>query len=90
MTGERVHRTSHSVEVDAPASAVFGLISDATRWPLFFPENVHVERLEFDGTNERLRMWATAGGRLRSWISNGSRIPGPGASSSARPTPSCP
>lgn len=76
MTGERVHRTSHSVEVDAPAGAVFGLISDATRWPLFFPENVHVERLEFDGTNERLRMWATAGGRLRSWISQRVHDPG--------------
>lgn len=69
VTGERVHRTSHSVEVAAPPGVVYGLISDAVRWPLFFPPNVHVERLEFDGTNERLRMWATAAGQVRSWIS---------------------
>ncbi|MEV5880471.1 aromatase/cyclase [Streptomyces sp. NPDC052101] len=69
MTGERVHRTSHSIEVDAPAGVVYGLISDAVRWPLFFPPNVHVERLEFDGTDERLRMWATATGEVRSWVS---------------------
>lgn len=69
VTGKRVSRTSHSTEVAAPAGVVYGLISDAVRWPLFFPPNVHVERLEFDGTNERLRMWATAGGELRSWIS---------------------
>ncbi|MFH9177344.1 aromatase/cyclase [Streptomyces albogriseolus] len=69
MTGERVHRTSHSTEVDAPAGIVYGLIADAVRWPLFFPPNVHVEKLETDGTNERLRMWATANGQVRSWIS---------------------
>ncbi|MDL5205403.1 aromatase/cyclase [Streptomyces sp. ALI-76-A] len=70
-----MHRTSHSVEVDAPAGVVYGLISDAQRWPLFFPENVHVERLEFDGTNERLRMWATVDGRVRSWISERAQDP---------------
>ncbi|NEB82533.1 cyclase [Streptomyces sp. SID14478] len=65
----RVHRTVHSVEVDAAAGVVYGLISDAVQWPLYFPPNVYVERLEFDGTNERLRMWATANGEVRSWIS---------------------
>ncbi|MER5886575.1 aromatase/cyclase [Streptomyces sp. NPDC001941] len=69
MSSERVHRTSHSVEVDAPAGVVYGLLSDAVQWPLFFPPNVHVERLEFDGTRERLRMWATANGEVRSWTS---------------------
>ncbi|MFF3847877.1 aromatase/cyclase [Streptomyces sp. NPDC002328] len=69
VTEERVHRTAYSVEVAAPAAVVYGLVSEAVQWPLFFPSNVHVERLEFDGTNERLRMWATAGGRIRSWIS---------------------
>ncbi|MGV4988789.1 aromatase/cyclase [Streptomyces sp. NRAIS4] len=69
MSSGRVHRTRHSVEVDAQAGVVYGLISDAVRWPLFFPSNVHVEPLEFDGTHERLRMWATANGEVRSWIS---------------------
>ncbi|MFJ8078040.1 aromatase/cyclase [Streptomyces sp. NPDC096176] len=69
MSAERVHRTTHEVNVAAPAGVVYGLISDAVQWPLFFPPNVHVERLEFDGTGERLRMWATANGQVKSWTS---------------------
>ncbi|MET9922263.1 aromatase/cyclase [Streptomyces sp. NPDC006435] len=69
MSGERVHRTTHSVEVAAPAGVVYGMISNAVQWPLFFPPNVHVERLEFDGRDERLRMWAVANGQVRSWLS---------------------
>ncbi|MFG3510710.1 aromatase/cyclase [Streptomyces sp. NPDC047821] len=69
VSGERVHRRTRSVEVAAPAGVVYGLLANAVQWPLFFPPNVHVERLEFDGRNERLRMWATAGGRVRSWLS---------------------
>ncbi|MEU3891387.1 aromatase/cyclase [Streptomyces sp. NPDC029041] len=69
MSAERVHRTTHEVTVAAPAGVVYGLISDAVRWPLFFPPNVHVEQLEFDGDSERLRMWATANGQVRSWTS---------------------
>ncbi|MFD4482540.1 MULTISPECIES: aromatase/cyclase [unclassified Streptomyces] len=64
-----MHHTSHSVEVDARAGVVYGLIADAVRLPLFSPPHVHVERLEFDGSRERLRMWATANGEVRSWIS---------------------
>lgn len=69
MSAERVHRTTHEVTVTAPAGVVYGLISDAVRWPLFFPPNVHVEQLEFDGGRERLRMWATANGQVKSWTS---------------------
>ncbi|AVZ77944.1 cyclase (plasmid) [Streptomyces lunaelactis] len=69
MSGERVHRAWHSVEVAAPAGVVYGLIADAERWPLLFPSTVHVERLDFDGTHERLRMWATDEGRIGSWLS---------------------
>ncbi|QIP82849.1 cyclase [Streptomyces sp. Tu 2975] len=69
MSAERVHATTHEVNVAAPAGVVYGLISDAVQWPLFFPPNVHVERLEFDGDSERLRMWATANGQVKSWTS---------------------
>jgi aromatase len=69
MSAERVHATTHEVNVAAPAGVVYGLISDAVQWPLFFPPNVHVERLEFDGASERLRMWATANGQVKSWTS---------------------
>ncbi|MFJ9343633.1 aromatase/cyclase [Streptomyces sp. NPDC101733] len=69
MAAERVHRTVHETEVAAPAGVVYGMIADAVQWPLYFPPNVHVERLEFDGVHERLRMWATANDRIRSWTS---------------------
>ncbi|MFF4851207.1 aromatase/cyclase [Streptomyces sp. NPDC001194] len=69
MAAERVHRLVHETEVAAPAGVVYGLIADPVQWPLYFPPNVHVERLEFDGVNERLRMWATANGRVKSWTS---------------------
>ncbi|MFD3518548.1 aromatase/cyclase [Streptomyces sp. NPDC058657] len=65
----RIHRTVHTTDVAAPAGAVYGLIADTTKWPLFFGPNVHVERLAFDGTDEHLAMWATANGRVRHWTS---------------------
>ncbi|MFI5671172.1 aromatase/cyclase [Streptomyces sp. NPDC051704] len=69
MAAERVHHTVHETEVAAPAGVVYGLIADPVQWPLYFPPNVYVERLEFDGVHERLRMWATANGRVKSWTS---------------------
>ncbi|WMI55406.1 aromatase/cyclase [Streptomyces rochei] len=54
----------------APSGVLYGLIADATVWPLFFPPSVHVEQLDFDGTRERLRMWAVAGDRISSWVSH--------------------
>ncbi|MFF5011301.1 SRPBCC family protein [Streptomyces phaeochromogenes] len=66
MPGERVHRLRHSVEVAAPAGAVFALLADAARRPLYSPHVVHVERLDFDGVRERVRVWESAGGRIRS------------------------
>ncbi|MGW8066197.1 aromatase/cyclase [Streptomyces ziwulingensis] len=58
------------MSVPAPAGVLYGLIADATAWPLFFPPCVHVEQLDFDGTRERLRMWALAGDRVSSWVSH--------------------
>lgn len=69
MSGERVDRAVHHVRVAAPAGVVYALIADAVRWPLYFSSSVHVERLEFDGERERLRMWHLMDGRLKTWIS---------------------
>ncbi|MDQ1016510.1 aromatase/cyclase [Streptomyces afghaniensis] len=69
MSADHVHRTTHEITVAAPADVVYGIVSDATKWPLYFPPNVHVEQLEFDGARERLRMWAMANGRTKSWTS---------------------
>ncbi|MEU0575373.1 aromatase/cyclase [Dermacoccus nishinomiyaensis] len=69
MPDGRVHRAVHEVTAPAPADVLYGLIADATRWPLFFRSCVHVEQLDFDGTRERLRMWAVAGDRITSCVS---------------------
>lgn len=66
MSGERVHRLRHTVEVAAPAGAVFALLADTARRPLYSPHVLHVEQLDFDGVRERLRVWESAGGRIRS------------------------
>ncbi|MFJ6700876.1 SRPBCC family protein [Streptomyces sp. NPDC091272] len=69
MPGERVLRTAYTVEVQAPAAVVYGLISDTTRWPLVMPPTVHVERLDLDGELDRFQMWVTANGEVKSWFS---------------------
>ncbi|MEV7415206.1 aromatase/cyclase [Streptomyces sp. NPDC089919] len=69
MSDAQVHRTVHDVIAAAPAGVLYGMIADATQWPLFFPPVVHVEQLDFDGTRERLRMWATTGDQVKSWVS---------------------
>ena len=67
MFGERVGRATRKIRVAAPAGVVYALIADASKWPLYFSPNVHVERLEFDGVRERLRMWCVMDGQLASW-----------------------
>ncbi|WP_411107584.1 aromatase/cyclase [Streptomyces sp. cmx-4-9] len=70
MSDARVHHTVHEATAAAPAGVLYGLIADATQWPLFFQPCVHVEQLDFDGTRERLRMWATANGKIKSWVTS--------------------
>ncbi|GAA3108475.1 SRPBCC family protein [Streptomyces rectiviolaceus] len=70
MSEETVHETLHEIDVDAPAGAVFDLIADAPAWPVHFPPSVHVERLEGDGSQERLRIWATANDEIKTWTSH--------------------
>ncbi|WP_225840500.1 SRPBCC family protein [Streptomyces sp. NK08204] len=70
MSVARVHRVVSEVATSAPAAVLYGLMADATQWPLFFQHCVHVERLAFDGTHERVRMWAMTDDRLSSWVSS--------------------
>jgi aromatase len=65
----RVRRTEHRVTVQAPTRDVYRVIADVARWPAIFTPTVHAERLEFDGTEERIRLWATANGEIKTWIS---------------------
>ncbi|MEU8792981.1 SRPBCC family protein [Streptomyces sp. NPDC048643] len=64
MSGERVRRLRHSAAVAAPAEAVYALLADAVRRPLYSPGVLHVERMDADGGRERLRVWEQAGGRV--------------------------
>lgn len=65
MSVERVHRMSCAADAAAPAGALYTLVADVTQWPLFLPDTVHVERLDFDGSADRYVRWADAGGELR-------------------------
>lgn len=68
-------RTTHSVDVDAPADAVYELVADVTRWPYTFEPTVHAEVLWTDRVGERLRLWAFANGDVRTWTSRRSLDP---------------
>lgn len=64
-----VRRTEHTVTVAAPAETVYGFIAEVDNWPSLFPPTVHVECLERDGGDERIRIWATANGEPKTWTS---------------------
>ncbi|MEU6311920.1 SRPBCC family protein [Streptomyces sp. NPDC047014] len=67
MVGQRVYRSRAGRGVPAPAGVVYGMLADAARWPLLLPAPLHVERIDFDGTRERLRLWdLTTAGHVRS------------------------
>lgn len=61
---------THHIEVAAPAEAIYQIIADVSRWPLYFPPTVRAERTSGDDTEERIRIWATANGELRTWESH--------------------
>ncbi|MFD9411469.1 SRPBCC family protein [Streptomyces sp. NPDC059989] len=67
MSSQRVHASERTAWIAAPAGVVYGLLADAVRWPLLLPSPVHVERIDFDGVRERLRLWDVAGERVRSF-----------------------
>jgi aromatase len=68
-TESRSHYAEHDIEIDAPPSRVFELISDVTRWPLMFAPCVHAEVLEREPGADRIRLWALTGDEVRSWTS---------------------
>ncbi len=70
MVSQRVRTSEHTARIAAPAGVVHGLLADAVRWPLLLPTPVHVERIDFDGVRERLRLWDVDGERVRSFHLN--------------------
>ncbi|MGI5377664.1 aromatase/cyclase [Streptomyces sp. CA-251387] len=76
MPAPAVHRTSHRIEVAAPAGVVYGFLADAERWPLFHAPTVHVEQLDLVGSEQRLRMWALTSDGVTSWVTRRTLDPG--------------
>lgn len=68
MSSPRVRSTQHTVPVAAPAGVVYGLLADAPRWPVLLPSHVHVERMDFDGSREELRVWDVRADHVRSSV----------------------
>ena len=69
MSKAEQREVAHEITVGAPASEVYWLIAEVRNWPRIFPPTIHVDRLEHDGTEERIRIWATANGRPKNWTS---------------------
>jgi aromatase len=59
----------HEITIAAPAPAVYRLLAEVTNWPRIFPPTIHVDRVEHDGSQERIRIWATANGEAKNWTS---------------------
>ncbi len=66
---ENTRHVHHEVAVRAPAADIYRLIAQVRNWPQIFPPTIHVDHLEGDGTEERIRIWATANGQPKSWTS---------------------
>jgi aromatase len=62
--------THHQADIAAPAEVAYALVAEAASAPLVFPGTVHVEQLERNGEDERLRIWAAYGDELRTWTSH--------------------
>jgi aromatase len=63
------YRTEHTLVVEAPASALYELAADVTRWPAIFAPTVYVHHLERSESEERFQLWAQVGGAVKTWIS---------------------
>ncbi|WP_405582895.1 aromatase/cyclase [Streptomyces sp. NBC_01092] len=62
-------QVEHEITVDAPAPAVYRLIAEVENWPRIFPPTIYVDHLERGEGEERIRIWATAGGEAKNWTS---------------------
>ena len=69
MSQTAPREVEHQITVKAPARAAYALIADVENWPRLFPPSVHVQRLDVTGSEERIRIWATANGEIKSWNS---------------------
>ncbi|WP_069814237.1 aromatase/cyclase [Streptomyces sp. TP-A0874] len=69
MTEQGLREVEHEITVRAPADAVYRLIAEVENWPRVFPPTIHVDQVEQHGSEERIRIWATANGEAKNWTS---------------------
>ncbi|MFD6396808.1 aromatase/cyclase [Nocardia sp. NPDC060249] len=69
MTTQTTREVEHTITVAAPPTEVYRLLAEVENWPRLFPPSVYVTRLEHDGNEERIQIWATANGEPKTWIS---------------------
>ena len=62
MTATEI-RAEHTTLVDAPASTVYGLITQVAHWPVLFGPTVHTQVLERSRQGDRFQIWALVSGR---------------------------
>lgn len=59
----------HTVDISAPAEAIYRLIAEVQHWPRIFPPTIYVDHVEQSERSERIRIWATANGAVKNWTS---------------------
>ncbi|MEV6486053.1 aromatase/cyclase [Streptomyces sp. NPDC051576] len=69
MTAESRVEVEHEIGVNVAADEVYRLIAEVENWPLLFPPTIHVEQSALGPGEERIRIWAAAGGQPRTWTS---------------------
>jgi aromatase len=69
MRPPQPHTTRHTLVVDAPPQALYGLVADVSRWPAVFGPCVHVRHTERGEHEERFEIWARVGDRIAGWAS---------------------
>lgn len=69
MSASQPREVEHEITISAPAAEVYRLIADVANWPRIFPPTIYVDHLERSGTEELIRIWATANGEPKSWTS---------------------
>ncbi|PRW64209.1 aromatase/cyclase [Actinopolyspora mortivallis] len=63
------HEVEHEINIAAPAREIYRLLAEVENWPRIFPPSVYVDYLERGGSEERIRIWATANGEAKNWSS---------------------
>ncbi|HEY8982964.1 MAG TPA: aromatase/cyclase [Streptomyces sp.] len=69
MDDGNLREVEHDITVAAPPADVYRLIAEVENWPQLFPPTVHAESEKLSGTEERVRIWATANGEAKHWTS---------------------